>query len=195
MIGAIVLAAGKSRRYGNDKRQARLPSGKMVIEESILALVDLIPEIIVVLRDHDEALLTALKKSIPRKEVSYFCAPDANKGMAHSLANGIKEAKDWDAALIALGDMPYLQPGTIKGLLNSFQHHRQSCSPIILPIYQNKPGHPVIFARAYFDEIEQLTGDNGAKAIIEAHPDAVFRIEVDDPGVRKDIDTPADISS
>ncbi|MEX2326091.1 MAG: nucleotidyltransferase family protein, partial [Pseudomonadales bacterium] len=61
--------------------------------------------------------------------------------------------------------------------------------------YNGKPGHPVLFDRAYFDELELLEGDVGAKSVIDAHPDKVITVEVDDENIFRDIDTPDDLAS
>ena len=113
-------------------------------------------------------------------------------GMAHSLGNAIHEKREWAAAMILLADMPYLKPETIGAVLDAYNANA-SKQPIVIPTSQGKTGHPVIFPQRYFAEIQALEGDVGAKPVIDAHPEAVITVEVDDPGIFRDIDTPADL--
>jgi len=195
MIGAIILAAGSSRRFGDDKRKSALPSGKLLIEESILKAASVIEEVLVVLRFGDKDFCAELTTRIKNEAVSYYCAPDSAKGMGHSLANAIAKVKHWDAALVFLGDMPFVQAETIESLLAEYEFRQLKVAPIVIPVRHGRRGHPVLFAKEYFAEISALAGDHGAKAVIDAHPDQVFEIEVEDLGVIRDIDTPEDLAS
>ena len=112
--------------------------------------------------------------------------------MAHSLANAIHEVRDWQAAIVFLGDMPFVQAETVDSILGEYQFRRSS-APIVVPIMNGHQGHPVLFSHEYFKEIQQLTGDHGAKCVIDSHPGNVYPLEVLDPGVIKDIDTQQDL--
>ena len=193
MIGAIILAAGSSRRFGDDKRKSSLPSGQILLEESIHKAASVIDEVLVVLRFGDKDFSAELTSRINNDDVSYYCAPDSAQGMGHSLANGIAKVKDWDAALVFLGDMPFVQAETVESLLAEYEFRKNKVAPIVIPVRHGERGHPVLFANEYFAEISALAGDRGAKAVIDAHPDQVFEIEVEDPGVIRDIDTPEDL--
>lgn len=194
MIGAIILAAGSSRRFGDDKRRSVLPSGQSILEESIHKAASVIDEVVVVLRFGDSQFAKELDEKIDNPDVKYFCAPDSAQGMGSSLANGMKNARVWQAALVFLGDMPFVQAETVESLLAEYEFRRHDCDPIVLPSREGKSGHPVLFDKAYFSDIEALHGDKGAKSVIDAHGDKVFSVEVADPGVIYDIDTPEDLS-
>lgn len=194
MIGGIILAAGSSRRFGDDKRKINLPSGNPVLVQTINNAMAVLQTVLVVLRFGDQAFQEQLESEIDNANVSYFRAPDSAKGMAHSLGNAVHHVKDWDAAMILLGDMPFLNPDTLKTIFNAYIDN-ESKDPIIYPTYNGKPGHPVLFDRAYFDELELLEGDVGAKSVIDAHPDKVITVEVDDENIFRDIDTPDDLAS
>jgi molybdenum cofactor cytidylyltransferase len=194
MIGAIILAGGSSRRFGDDKRKSVLPTGLLMLEESIHKAASVIDEVIVVLRFGDISFAKELEGKIDNPSVKFYCAPDSAQGMAHTLANGIHQAKDWEAALVFLADMPFVQAETIESLLAEYEF-RKTSNPIVVPIRDGKAGHPVLFSRCYFDEIESLTGDNGAKPVIENNSAHVYQIKVNDPGVIRDIDTPQDLAS
>ncbi len=191
-IGGIVLAAGSSRRFGDDKRKMRLPSGDSVIEASIRNAVAALDQILVVLRHGDQAYVEELSASIDSPKVTFFRAPDSALGMAHSLANAVHEVRDWDAAVVLLADMPYLKPETIQTIVAAYEKHKEN-EPIIYPEIDGETGHPVLFPKVYFGEIEKLVGDRGARPVIEEHENKVISVVVDDPGVIKDIDTPQDL--
>ncbi|MFT7247166.1 MAG: molybdenum cofactor cytidylyltransferase [Candidatus Azotimanducaceae bacterium] len=194
MIGAIILAAGSSRRFGNDKRRSALPSGQILLEESIHKAASVIDEVIVVLRFGDKEFAKELEQRIKGEGIKYYCAPDSAKGMGHSLANSISRVKDWGAALVFLGDMPFVQAETVESLLAEYEFRKKDVAPIIIPVRHGRRGHPVLFAKQYFEEIAAIEGDHGAKIVIDAHPGQVFEVEVEDPGVIRDIDTPEDLA-
>ena len=194
MIGGIILAAGSSRRFGQDKRKSTMPSGQGMLEESIHKAASVIDAVLVVLRFGDREFVKQLETKIDNANVTYLCAPDSAKGMAHSLANAIHQVKHWRAAIVFLGDMPFVQAETVESILAEFEF-RRSTNPIVLPVKDGENGHPVMFSNVYFEEIEQLTGDKGARSVIENHPESVFTINVLDPGVVRDIDRPEDLAS
>lgn len=193
-IGGIVLAAGSSRRFGDDKRKMALPSGESVIEASINNAIKALDKVLVVLRFGDQAYETELRSRIDSDKVTYFRAPDSALGMAHSLANAVHEVKDWDAAVVLLADMPYIRPETIGKVIETYNKHVAN-APIVYPELDGEPGHPVLFPHAYFDEIEKLVGDRGAKAIIEEHENKVISLVVEDTGILRDIDKPEDLTN
>lgn len=201
MVIGIILAAGKSTRFGSDKRKSRLPNGCSVLEQTIRNTSASVDQCIVVLRARDQPFADDLSQIIDSRSIRFFLAPDSAAGMAHSLANIIGQLPTCDGAMIFLGDMPYLEGSTIKKLLAEFDERKKE-APIIVPVIMTKdkkgildtiPGHPVIFSSTYFRELTQLTGDNGAKPVITAHKDHVTRITVEDQGILKDVDRPGDI--
>ena len=184
-LGGLVLAAGQSRRFGADKRLAVLPDGRTVIAATLDRVRDVFPEILLVLRADE----TALGESLG---VPFVTATDAHLGMAHSLAAGIAALPDWDGAAVLLGDMPFTRATTLKHLVEVFTENAGS-DPIVVPVHDNRNGHPVIFASRYFDEMAGISGDGGARPVMTAHGDHVIRVVTDDAGVRQDIDLPADL--
>jgi molybdenum cofactor cytidylyltransferase len=90
-----------------------------------------------------------------------------------------------DAVAIFLGDMPWITAASIDRLIAAAAADR-----IVLPEFNGQPGHPVIFGRRFWPELLLVTGDTGARSVLQAHPEAVQRVKVDDPGVLQDVDTP-----
>ncbi len=139
---------------------------------------------IVVLRPDDSALEAILRARLP--QVSIVSAADAELGMGRSLAAGIGAAGDWQGAFVALADMPFVQPATLRTLREALEEKRPA--RVVLPTYSGRDGHPVGFPARCFPELATLHGDRGARAIIERED--VLRLPVDDPGVLKDLDRP-----
>jgi len=192
MIGGIMLAAGSSRRFGGDKRKSTLPSGQSMLEESIHKAASVLDSVLVVVRFGDIGFAAELEAKINNACVQFYCAPDSAKGMAHRLASGVHQVSGWEAAIVFLGDMPFVQAETVESILAEYEY-RKSVSPIVLPTKGGMYGHPVLFPNLYFDEMQRLTGDQGARSIVNAHSKNVFTVAVLDPGVIRDIDTPQDL--
>lgn len=184
LIIGLILAAGLSRRFGSDKRQARLRSGKTVFTASLSVAQSQLSEVSVVLRPADDAF----ELGIPHG-VQLIRSESSALGLGHSLASGIRDIadrSDADAVAIFLGDMPWISAGSLKRLFSAADRDH-----IVQPLFKGQSGHPVIFGRRFWPELIHLTGDTGAKPVVKAHPEALVQIMVKDPGVLLDVDTPA----
>ena len=113
-------------------------------------------------------------------------AAEAHLGMAHSLAAGIAAAKDFDGAFVALGDMPWVEASTLEALRRGLNDR----SAIVRPFHNGAPGHPVGFGQAYFEALVNLSGDEGAQALLGRHRQRIIAIDVSDAGVIRDLDVP-----
>ena len=182
---ALILAAGRARRFGSDKRRHRLADGRTLLETTLAAYRAVFPQPLVVLRPEDAAWAARLAGALP------VYAQDADLGMAHSLAAGVRAARHFNFLFIALGDMPSIQPATLRRL----QAAMTGPERIVRPSHRGASGHPVGFGQAHYDALERLTGDQGAKSILQAHRDKVLAIPVDDPGVLQDIDAPPQLEN
>ncbi|NQA49427.1 nucleotidyltransferase family protein, partial [Pseudomonas aeruginosa] len=113
---------------------------------------------------------------------------DASSGMGHSLAAGVAAARNSPARAIAvlLGDMPWIAADTLERLAAM-----ATPEAIVFPLYDGQRGHPVLFGRAFWDALAQLDGDQGARRVLQAHRPAWREVPCDDPGVLRDVDTPA----
>ena len=114
---------------------------------------------------------------------------DAELGMGHSLAAGVAHELQASGWVVALADMPNVRPQTVRAIAQALSLQRG----IVVPYFHSERGHPVAFGEAFRDELLALHGDNGARAVLHAHPDKVHRLQVDDPGIVQDIDTPEDL--
>ncbi len=110
--------------------------------------------------------------------------------MASSLREGLSALHPQSAAaLIILGDQPLIRPQTLREIMAGY--HR-SGAQIVIPTHQGKRGNPVLLGRSLFPEVMALEGDTGCRAIFPKHLDAIFKVEVEDPGILLDIDNQED---
>lgn len=180
---ALVLAAGQGRRFGTDKRRALLADGTPLLTATLRQAQRHFAQVFVLLRVGDDPQALGVP---PGVEV-LRCA-DADLGMGHSLAAGVRALHEQPAIAIAvlLGDMPWLSACTLERLIEQAAAQR-----IVFPCYQSQRGHPVLFGRQFWPQLQQLKGDAGAKALLAQHSQACIGLAVDDPGVLCDVDTPA----
>lgn len=176
----ILLAAGSSRRFGADKRRHPLGDGTLMILASARHLAEACSRTIVVIRPGD----TALAKLLTAEGVATVVCHAAENGMGHSLSCGIAASAEADGWLVALADMPYIAPASYHAVLGLLQDG----AGLARPTYQGKIGHPVGFSAKYLPDLLALTGDQGGKAILDAHSDDLRRCALEDPGILKDVD-------
>lgn len=190
--GVLILAAGEGTRFGEDKRRARLPvTDHTLLEATIDRYRSVFAHLRVVLREGEDKL--AMTAGLGPHEVIY--SSRAAGGMGCSLADGIAAVADWDYAFIALADMPFVHEGTLKTLCRAMQSECQAAQhAIVAPATAGRQGHPVGFSNGLFRELEQLSGDAGARDVVHHHKDSVIRIEIEDPGIFQDVDRPEDLT-
>jgi len=176
----ILLAAGASRRFGSPKMSAKLHDGTPMLLATLVKYQAVFERVIVVVRPDIE-----LYEQLNTRGAVLIHSPNADQGMSQSLIAGVQATKDSGAWLIALGDMPYVQTSTIQTL-----HDSVSADGICMPTYQGSSGNPVVFGKDYYAALTGISGDKGAKSVIQQYPDKLQKIAVDDQGVLQDIDTP-----
>jgi molybdenum cofactor cytidylyltransferase len=185
VIAAVVLAAGLSRRMGQAKLLMKV-SGKAIIRyvvESVLA--GGVDSVWVVTGPDVEPIEAALNGL--EVQIAVNLAPE--EGQAASVRAGIAALPpSVEAVLIALGDQPLLAPSIIPALLAA---RRASPKLIVAPRYRDGQGNPVLFKREMFPELLRLTGDQGARPIIQTEPARVEWVDLDLP-MPPDVDTPDD---
>jgi molybdenum cofactor cytidylyltransferase len=114
----------------------------------------------------------------------------SNDGLASSLRRGLERLPEKTRiVLVALADKPLVKPETIRTLLATFD---EAGARIAHPVYRGEQGHPVLFVAELVEELLTLAGDRGGKSLLARHREEVLEIEVEDPGVCFDIDTPED---
>ena len=191
MVG-ILLSAGFSRRFGSaDKLLQLLPDGRPIALASAESLIKAMPISIAVVRS-ENIVLAELLSNAGLKVV--FCNEN-DQEMADSLSTAIRFSSSLEAAndgfVIALADMPYIEPATIKTVATNLS----TGASIVIPTYHGQRGHPVGFSAKFRSELESLQGDEGARSIIKRYPNEVELLPCDDAGILADIDTQADLKN
>lgn len=186
-IVGILLAAGASRRFGADKLNQCLADGVPVAVQACRNLLAGSDEVVAVLRPGSEILAARLRA----EGAEIVICVDADQGMGNSLARGVNARPSAAGWLIALADMPWIAPTTIRQIAAALR----SGAVIAAPSWQGQRGHPVGFAGSLQAELANLSGDAGAKAVVQAHRQRLRLVECNDPGVIRDIDTPADLTA
>ncbi len=209
----VLLAAGRGERFGGDKLRAPLPAvsgaggdrgsstrddatatsaaaGECLGVAAARALLAAVPTVIAVVRADDEALAHALGAA---GATIVRCA-DAGRGMGASLACGVRAVRARHPAaagvVVALADMPWIRPATIARVAAAVA----GGAAVAAPFHDGRRGHPVGFGATCLDALAALDGDDGGKSVVAAQGDGLLRLDVDDPGVLRDVDAPADLT-
>lgn len=185
-IVGILLAAGSASRFGGGKLLAPLEDGTPLGMRALINLAACVESVVAVVRPGDPALARALADHGARVTV----CPYAANGMGQSLAWGIRATPLAKAWVIALADMPWIQVATTRRIVGALECD----AALVAASHQGVRGHPVGFSRRYFGELAALTGDDGAKEVMRRYAHELQLIETDDPGVSRDVDTPADLT-
>jgi len=181
----ILLAAGASTRFGTDKLMHPLAGGTTVAATALANLRSALPHVIAVVRPG----ATALENLLSAAGATVILCADADEGMGASLASAVRATSHVDGWVIALADMPFIRPPTIAKIAASLA----AGAAIAAPAWRGERGHPVGLSARFRPQLEALRGDEGARALLKKNAGLIKLIEVDDPGVRRDIDTPADL--
>ncbi|HEY6280965.1 MAG TPA: nucleotidyltransferase family protein [Burkholderiales bacterium] len=186
MICGILLAAGKARRFGGGKLLAHLPNGIPVIAAAARNLMGGLDHAVAVVRPGE----AALSRLLVRERLEVVVCTNARRGMGTSLAFGINHAREADGWIVALADMPHIQPQTIIALARSIA----AGASLAAPYFEGQRGHPVAFGKKYLDDLLQLDGDQGARKLLMRDSHELVRVDTHDPGILFDIDTPEQLA-
>ena len=182
-IWAIILAAGESKRMGFPKMLITF-NGKTMIENVISNITGSdVDNTLVVLGAHSEAITDVIRKSGVK-----YCFNDIYKeGMLSSVQCGFRNLpSDIEAVLIFQGDQPFITPRVINTVIDAY---RLSGKGIVIPVHEEKRGHPLLIDRKYRDETDKLDTREGLRSLAYRYSDDVLEVETDDPGILRDFDT------
>ncbi|MDB4222639.1 nucleotidyltransferase family protein [Granulosicoccus sp.] len=204
--GIILLAAGSSRRMGaTNKLLTALPIGpseslllrsaKQVLHNLNRGYHDGLQGYLSVVTGYAHC---DVQRELNPLSVECDYNPCSESGMASSLQVGLqslcKQAgfanKHLDFIIVCLADMPHVRSETIAQIINA--RLRDTNRDFIVPVFNDQRGNPVLIGHAFFDAMKQLSGDVGARKLIQENPVSTFELRVSDPGVLKDYDLPSD---
>jgi molybdenum cofactor cytidylyltransferase len=185
VIAGVLLAAGGARRFGSQKLVAPF-AGRPLVWHAAAALVTGVDEMFVVVGCDDGQVLGALDGM----RAHFVVSERWMDGLSASLRAGIASLPAEAAAVvIALGDQPGIDVEVIRALVRAW---RGGGAPIVAARYDGSRGHPVLFARSVFDELLAVTGDAGARDVIDRVPERVAFVDVA-RAVPGDVDVPGDL--
>lgn len=187
-IGAVILAAGMSKRMGQPKVLMRL-DGKMLVHYPIqLAIIHQLQPIVVIAGKYIDEMKKSLKVM---QTVDFVFNHDYEIGMASSLKLGIQtvEAKV-DAVIVFLADQPFIPNEVVQSLMEQYMLHKEEGVKIVRPRYDGVLGHPILFDRSLFNEFKNINGDQGGRNIIQNYRQSMKIVSFHNRNWGMDIDTP-----
>ncbi len=180
----IVLAAGRGTRFGGAVHKLAQPlAGASVLGTTLgHVLASGLPLLVVT----TPSLVGEAAPLVAKRDILVL-PDDPVRGMGESLAAGIGARPDAPGWLVLPGDMPAVQPDTLRAVAAALAQH-----PVAYAQHRGRRGHPVGFAGELFSELVRLHGDEGARRVVARYPSQ--GVEVDDPGVLLDVDTAEDLA-
>lgn len=194
-IAAIVLAAGSSQRFGADKLLMPLTLQGVTLPlaaHSLVPWLETFARTTVVVRPGSDAFCHQIATALGANNstsLRWLVCQDAAQGMGSSLSCGVRANSDAPGWLIGLADMPAVPVAAIANVRNALMDG----ADLAAATCAGRRGHPVGFASQYFDELQALRGDTGARKLIERDASRLVPVETRHPGVCSDIDIPGDL--
>lgn len=187
-IAGVILASGLSARFGTRNKLVQAIDGESVLRRTVSAYVDgnLRPVIVVVGYEADR-----VAASLSNLPVEIVPNPGFAEGQSRALLRGVEALPDdAAAAIIGVGDQPFLSSSVIRLLVSAYFSNRP---PLVIPRYQGRRGNPALFDRSLFKELLAVSGDQGGRPVVVAHEHAAAWIDIPDEYAGLDIDTRDDL--
>ncbi len=189
MISAILLAAGQSKRMNGENKLIKEIQGIPLIKLSVKnILASSINELIIVLGHQKEIIEKLIDKN---EKIKFVFNKDFESGMASSIKTGLNNLSEkTEAFFICLGDMPMVSPDIYNQLIKSKDNKE-----IIVPTYKGQQGNPVLFNKSMKEKVIDISGDIGAKKILELNKVKILNLEINDQSIAVGFNTQDDFSS
>lgn len=185
-VSGVILAAGASSRLGRPKQLLTLDGEPVIHVVARNALRAELGEVIVV-TGGSGADVAAAVRDLPVRVVAN---PDYLLGQSTSLVAGLEVVSaDATGVVFLLGDQPEVDATIIDALVAEFM---RTGGPIVQPVYRATPSNPVLFDRSLFGELLAVTGDEGARSVIQRHRSEIVRVPFPERELPGDLDTEAD---
>lgn len=181
IIGILITAAGKSQRFqnagGHGNKLNSFLGERTVFEQTLVNSIESgLPVHVITRPDNLEVINNCLQFNVPYSLLN-------SDGLGDSIALGVRNTQNWDGWLIHLADMPYISCDLFVQVAQELKTW-----PLVRPIYEGLPGHPVGISAIYREQLINLSGDEGAKSILQHH--YTHQLNINDKSVVKDIDYP-----
>lgn len=182
-IAGLILAAGGSSRMGDQNKLLQLIDGTPMVKKVVASCLHSNLSSIYVVLGHDSEWIN---NCISTEGINFVNNEDWRLGMASSINSGIGAMNnDFDGAMILLGDMPYIETKLIDQMIELFQEYK-----IVVPVKNGRQGNPVLFSSIFFNDLQSIDGDKGAKRVIQENFSSVVPTHVMTNAIFRDIDTP-----
>ena len=183
MISAILLAAGQSKRMDGENKLAKEIQGVPLIKHSVKnILASSVDELIIVLGYQKEIIEKLIDKN---EKIKFVFNKNFESGMASSIKTGLNNLSEkTESFFISLGDMPMVSHNIYNQIIK-FKDNKE----IIVPTYKGQQGNPVLFNKSMKEKVIDISGDIGAKKILELNKAKILNLEIDDKSITKGFDT------
>ena len=180
----VVPAAGRGSRFGGLQHKLEQPfDGNTVLGTTVRHAIETQLPVVVVTT---AALAPLVAGLLATRDIFVLSAGEAARGMGYTIAAGVAERSGASGWIVLPGDMPLLRPETLLAVATALEQH-----PVVYAQHRGRRGHPVAFAAELYSELILLDGDDGARRVLARYPS--HGLELDDPGVLLDVDTPSDL--
>ena len=185
-FGAVVLAAGESRRMGRHNKLVADIDGTQMIRRVLDTVCGSRARPVIVVTGYQDDEVRAAASA---NDVTFVHNPEFRQGISTSLRRGIRALPgDVAGAVVFLGDMPWVSPVLVDRLVAAFDpdHGVEIC----VPVYRGRRGNPVLWSSRFLPELANLSGDAGGRGLLATHAALVGEVASEDDGVLADLDTP-----
>jgi len=188
MISAVILAAGESRRMG-EQNKLLLPVGgeAMLVKLATSVCASDVGQVLVVIGHEAEKI----RRELNEFPLNFVYNPNFSEGMTTSIKYGVKEVShECDGLLICLGDMPFINTSEINKLIHTFVQNRiKEKKLIVVPVFKGQRGNPVLFSSEFRNDILDHKKESGCKGVIMNNSESVMEIQMDNDNILLDVDT------
>ena len=189
-VAGVLLAAGTSSRYGEPNKLLESVDGEPVVRRSARPLLDADLDSVTVVLGHES---DRVREALGDLDVDFVENTDYESGQASSVRRAVEHLQtvvDVDAAVFALGDMPFVDTESVDALVATFDATGRSA---LAAGFEGERGNPVLFAAEHFDALADASGDTGGRSVLLDADDAAV-VDTGDSGVRRDVDRPDDLA-
>lgn len=187
-VAAVVLAAGQSSRMGASNKLLVPVRGVPMVTQVVNAALASRCASVTVVTGYEAA---RVREALAGKAVTFAHNPDFAQGLSASLQRGLRALReDVGGAIVLLADMPRITAAHLDALIAEFETQ----TGIIVPTLAGRRGNPVLWPRRFFAEMRSISGDTGARALIDLHRDETRSVELCDDAIFFDVDTPAELA-
>ncbi|HUG42929.1 MAG TPA: nucleotidyltransferase family protein [Acidobacteriota bacterium] len=191
-VWGILLAAGRSARFGDAPKQLARFGGTPLVRLAALACLDsLLCETVLV----TGYLAPEIRRAVQDLPLKTTENPDYGEGKSSSIRAGLRALPEsCDGALFVPCDQPFLTAAVIDGIIEAYDRAKASgLQPVVIPCHRGRKGAPALFDRTYFPELSNLNGDEGGRQLMELHPARIIQVELESAKPLLDVDCPEEL--